>query len=107
MRSTVDFAIGVIQIRVLGDSLHDGPSHEMRKRNFALTGQRPVLIENAAIVFDDLDRDDAMRSGNRHRQRCRHVLGALRGGALAQVRLAVTRRASGSFYRSIGYAVCW
>ena len=72
---------GVIQRRIGLDGFHDGPSNEMRVGNLALVEQRAVVIDETPVLVDDLDRDDALRGGQRDGRAQGHVFGNAGSGA--------------------------
>ena len=71
----------MVQRREFAERLHDGPADDVRVGNLALAEQRAVLIDDAAVLVHHLDRDDALRSGQRNGDAGGHVLGDGAGGA--------------------------
>ena len=65
------------------DGLHDRPADDVRVGNLALAQQTAMVIDQLAILFDDLDRNDALGSRERDRDARVHVPGN-GGGSPAQ-----------------------
>ncbi len=80
-RLAVHLRIGVIESRIGSRGFDDGPADDVRVGNFALAGERPMLIYNAPVFVDHFDRNDALRGSQRDAEAGIHVLGDARSGA--------------------------
>ncbi len=71
----------MVQGGVGDDGLHDRPADQVRVGNLALAEQRPVVIDEAPVLVNDLDGNDSLRSRQRNGRADRHVLGDARGSS--------------------------
>ena len=77
----VDLGVSVVEAGKVLQRFQDGPADQVRVGDFALADQRAVLIDDAAVLVHHLDRDDALRSGQRNGHAGAHILGDLGGDA--------------------------
>ena len=91
-RRTVYLAITKIEMRICLDRLDDRPSDDMRKRRLTAALRGQMLVDDAAVLLEDLDRNVAKARGGRDRQAELHVLDDLFGCSGERFGLGVGRK---------------
>jgi hypothetical protein len=77
-----------VHTRELFDGLHKRERDDVRVRRLRLADQRQVIVDDAAVLFEHLDRDVADGRRGRDRERRLHVRDDLRRGAAQRDRCA-------------------
>ena len=83
----VALGVGVVERGDFRQRFDDGPSHDVRERDFALARDGAVLVDHAAVLFHHLHRDGALRGGERDEHAGRHILGDASCGAAQGLKL--------------------
>ncbi len=96
VRLAVDHVVGVVHRRHGLDGLDHRVGDEVRERNLAALAGAEEVVDEGALVDDELHRHRANRRRSRDRQRRFHVLGGAHRGATEHGVLGLRRRRLGA-----------
>src|SRR5205085_6988108 len=94
-RLAVENREAVVHLREAFERAQDGEGDEVRERGFAALVLLQELVDDEAVLFQDLDGHLAVRGRRRHAERCLHVLDDLERAAANRLGLAARLRGRG------------